>query len=169
MVSTKTPTLAKIKTEASETDLRALLSSALCEVCDFFNVGKNMNDRQIALTVDLIIDRFWDFKLEEIKFCFRRAMMSEKVYDRIDGNVIISWLIDYDIERSVVVAQLAEEAEKQKYDSPEQDPDAVSFDDFVAGLRKRSETDPTALGLLKEMENSRFLRLKNNETKKTDN
>ena len=78
MVAAKTPTIARIKNEASETDVRALLYIAICEVCDFFNVGKNMNDTQVALTADLIIEEFWHLRLEEIKYCFRRAMRREK-------------------------------------------------------------------------------------------
>ena len=108
MVAAKTPTLAKIKKSASETEARALLYIALCELADFFNVGKNMSDTQIALTVDLILESFWYFKLEEIKYCFRRAMMREKLFDRLDGNIIIGWLREYDAERTEEAMSLSD-------------------------------------------------------------
>ena len=79
---------------------QAIISIAISEVVQFFNVGKIMNDVQVAITAELIIDRFYYLKLEEIKYCFQRAMCSGKVYDRLDGNIIIGWLNEYDSERN---------------------------------------------------------------------
>lgn len=78
---------------------QAIIAIAVSEVVQFFNVGKTMNDKQVAITSDLIIDRFYYLKLEEIKYCFHRAMCSGKVYDRMDGNILIGWLNEYDAER----------------------------------------------------------------------
>lgn len=153
MVKAQTPTIAKIRNEASETDARALLYIALCEVCDFFNVGKNMNDAQIALTVDLIIEQFWYFKLEEIKYCFRRAMMREKLFDRLDGNIILGWLREYDAERTEEAMRISEQRETQQVNEITDRSDAVSFEDYVADLRSRAEKDENADELLKEIEN----------------
>lgn len=153
MVATQTPTLAKIKNEISLDDARALLSIAICEVCDFFNVGKNMNDTQIALTVDLIIEQFWYFKLEEIKYCFRRAMMREKLFDRLDGNIIIGWLREYDAERTEEAIRISEQRDMQQVNEIKDNPNAVSFEDYVADLRSRAEKDKKAAELIKEIDN----------------
>lgn len=153
MVAAQTPTLAKIKNEVSLADVRALLSIAICEVCDFFNVGKNMNDAQIALTVDLIIERFWYFKLEEIKHCLRKAMMREKLFDRLDGNIIIGWLTEYDNERTEEAMRISEQRETQQVNETADRSDAVSFEDYVADLRSRAEKDGNAAELLKEIDN----------------
>lgn len=154
MVVAQTPTLAKIKNEASETDARALLYIALCEVCDFFNVGKNMTDTQIAVTVDLILESFWHLHLEEIKYCFRRAMMREKLFDRLDGNIIISWLMQYDAERTEEAMRISEQqAVAEENALPPSSSDAVTYDDYVASLRERAATDPVAAKLLDEIDN----------------
>ena len=153
MVAAPTPTLAKIKNEASEMDARALLYIALCEVCDFFNVGKNMNDTQIAMTADLILESFWHLKLEEIKYCFRRAMMREKLFDRLDGNIIIGWLRAYDDERTEEAMRLSDQEASQQLNDRKDYNGAVSFDDYVAGLRERAKTDENAAALLKEIDN----------------
>lgn len=159
MVAAQTPTLAKIKNEASETDARALLYIAICEVCDFFNVGKNMNDAQIALTVDLIIEQFWYFKLEEIKYCFRRAMMREKLFDRLDGNIILGWLREYDAERTEEAMRISEQealqSENRSFDSPH----AVSYDDYLASLAERAKTDKEAAEILDSINNPPSQRL----------
>lgn len=118
MVLAKTPTIAQIKNGVSLNDARALLSIAVCEVCDFFNVGKNMNDTQIALTVEIILERYWYLHLEEIKYCFRRAMMREKLYDRLDGNIILGWLRSYDAERTEEAMRISEQEDAERFNAP---------------------------------------------------
>lgn len=141
MVASQTPTLAKIKREASETDARALIYIAVCEVCDFFNVGKNMNDTQVALTAELILERFWHLRLEEIKFCFRRAMASVKLFDRLDGNIILDWLTAYDNERTEEAMRQSEQKESQELaQSARYSPDdqLVTFEQYMATLREKA-------------------------------
>ena len=144
MVDSPSPSLAKIKNTLSETEIRALLTIAVGEVCSFFNVGKNMNAAQIALTVDLIIDRFWYFKLEEIKYCFRRAMMREKLFDRLDGNIIIGWLREYDDERTEEAIRFSEQKETQLHNEPKPSPDAITFREYIGQLEARAKTDESA-------------------------
>ena len=151
MVSAKTPTIAHIKNNVSLDDARALLSIAVCEVCDFFNVGKNMNDVQVAMTVDLIIERFWYFKLEEIKYCLHKAMMHEKVYDRLDGNIIIGWLSAYDAERTEEAMRISEQEDTQRLNQNAETPGTVSFRQYVADLEARSATDEDAARKLAEI------------------
>lgn len=147
MVKAATPTLAKIKNEASETDVRALLYIAICEVCDFFNVGKNMNDTQVAITIDLILESFWYLKLEEIKFCLRRAMRREKLYDRLDGNIILGWIEEYDAERTEAAICASEEDDKTTLNAQPAE-DAISFDEWRDDLEARAKTDPEAAEVL---------------------
>ncbi len=153
MVKAQTPTIAKIKNGASETDARALISLAICEVCDFFNVGKNMNDTQIAMTVDLIIESFWYLKLEEIKYCFRRAMRTEKVFDRLDGNIILGWLEAYDKERTEEAMRLSEHDDGLAANGRIPDEGTMTFDEYVSGLRiAAGNGDESAAETLKSIE-----------------
>lgn len=70
------------------------VSLLILEVNDFFNVKGKMTANQIKLTAELILDcdSFYDLTLGNIKACFRQKMMTEKLYDRLDGNIIIGWL-----------------------------------------------------------------------------
>ncbi len=139
MVKAQTPTIAKIKNDASEADARALISLAICEVCDFFNVGKNMSDMQIALTADMIIESFWHLKLEEIKFCFRRAMRTEKLYDRLDGNIILGWLEAYDAERTEEAIRVSDqEASMEANALPPPAPEAMTYQEYVGALEEKA-------------------------------
>lgn len=159
MVQSKTPTIAQIKNTISLTDVRALLSIAICEVCDFFNVGKNMNDTQIAVTADLILERFWYFHLEEIKYCFRRAMKYEKVFDRLDGNMILNWLTEYDAVRTEEAMRISEHEELQGASKPVDSSQAISFDEYMISLRERAKTDDKAMKLLDSIENPKPRRI----------
>lgn len=156
MVSSPSPTLDKIKNKASLADARSLVSLALCDLCDFFNVGKNMDDRQIAATADLIIDRFWYFKVEELKFCFRQAKIKAKLYDRLDGNIIMQWLEDYDVERTNIAAEISRNREAEQMNK--ESSDGVSWLAYVLDLKSRSlKGDKEASQRLDDIEHLRHL------------
>ncbi len=141
MVKSNSPTIALIKNNTSLTSIRALISLAICEVCDFFNVGKNMSDTQIALTADMIIESFWHLKLEEIKFCFRRAMRTEKLYDRLDGNIILGWLEAYDAERTEEAMRVSDqEASEEANALPPPAPEAMTYQEYVGALEEKART-----------------------------
>lgn len=139
MVKAQTPTIAEIKNKASETDARALLYIAVCEVCDFFNVGKNINDVQVATTVEMIIESFWHLKLEEVKYCFRRAMRTERLFDRLDGNIILGWLRTYDEERTEEAIRISEQEATEEVNAhclPA--PGAISYEEYMAILERQA-------------------------------
>ena len=77
--------------EFGETHLRGFMVKVLNDLIDFFNVGKSIGAVQVAQTVDLIIDEYYFFKPDDFKLCFNRAKkgLYGKVYDRIDGAVIL--------------------------------------------------------------------------------
>lgn len=144
MVAEQTPTIGKIKNAASETDARALLSLAICEVCDFFNVSKNMTDIQVAMTADLIIEAFWYLKLVEIKYCFRRAMRREKLYDRLDGSIILGWLAAYDSERIETAIQLSETEDTSQLRLPQPEEHTMSLGEYIDKTRAAALQGDTA-------------------------
>ena len=145
MVRSGNPTIALIQNRTSLASVRALRSLAICEVCDFFNVSKNMNDTQIAMTADLIIEHYWHLRIEEIKYCFRNAMRTEKLYDRLDGNIILGWLQVYDNERTEEAMRISDQEATQQIEA---DPEAVSYEEYVSSLRQRAESDKQAKEIL---------------------
>lgn len=86
--------LSHIKRSLDRNQQLMYLSMMIAEVNDFFNVKGNMNAKQIKLTAELILDNagFYDLTLGNIKACFRQKMMTAKLYDRLDGSIIIDWL-----------------------------------------------------------------------------
>lgn len=148
------PVLSEIKKNLGEAGVRAIIVLAISEVVLFFNVGKNMNAPQIALTTDLIIEEFWYLTVEEIKHCLRKAMRTAKVYDRLDGNIILGWIREYDYERDEVMVQLNVE-EKNRLENAKPDPagNGISYEEYVAGVKARAESgDEEAKELLETIE-----------------
>ncbi|WP_207425977.1 hypothetical protein [Pedobacter sp. SYSU D00535] len=98
------PSLAKVRRELGDDGnlaIKAILTILLEEVINFLNVGKTMNDRQIATTINLIIDDYSQLKPDDFKLCFKNGMKGKygKSYDRLDGNVIFEWLEQYLYEK----------------------------------------------------------------------
>lgn len=113
----------------------------LIEVNDFFNVRGNMNDKQIRLTAELILDNdnFYDLTLGNIKACFRQHMMQDKIYDRLDGNIIIGWLREFksDFADSCENASIGRERTKLR-DEAAQGGGAISHKVYMAMLEARA-------------------------------
>lgn len=96
-INSISPGLSVYRKHAGETKSRALVVLILADLVKFFNVGKAMNDIQMAQTADLIFDEFYYLNIEDFKLCFNMAKSGKfgKVYDRIDGQVIMDWLSTY--------------------------------------------------------------------------
>lgn len=96
-----TPALAEYRKETSETHLQALLVVLVNDLVSFFSVGKTMGQAQLVQTVQLIIEDYYYLNVEDLKLCFNNAKKGVygKVYDRVDGNIILGWLQQYAAER----------------------------------------------------------------------
>ncbi len=106
----KNKSLILMTPEIGEIGVRALLSYAISDLVDFFNLGKTMTADQIAQTVELIIEEFGILKIDDFKLCFSRAKKGYygQVYDRLDGQIILLWLNTYTENRLNI-------AEEQSY------------------------------------------------------
>lgn len=141
------------------------LAIAIKEVRDFFNVKGNMTEGQIALTAELILDNpgFYDLSLGNIKACFRQKMIEAKLYDRLDGNIIIGWLKEFKNEMADFCYQANLEREKEEADSS-----GVSFEIYLKMLSERAENgDLNAERILGEL-NGRKKRITPEEKHRKD-
>lgn len=95
-------TIVSIEKKTSEFQLNALLYFIVNDLVNFFNVGKTMNASQIQQTVALIRETYPYLTIEDFKICFTNAKkgLYGKLYDRIDGQIILDWLDRYDNMRA---------------------------------------------------------------------
>ena len=68
----KNKSLILMTPEIGAMGVKALLSYAISDLVDFFNLGKTMTVEQIAQTVEMIIDEFGMLKIDDFKLCFSR-------------------------------------------------------------------------------------------------
>lgn len=129
-------TIGKIDKDLGKTISRAIVAYLVSEVVEFFNVGKSMNDFQTATTVDLIIDSYSYFLIDDLKLCFKKALRGDygKVYDRLDGAVILEWLRTYASERAQA-AQLHESRNKLTDLN-----DGIFLGDYLGSLEQRAKS-----------------------------
>lgn len=130
------------------------LSMMIQEVNDFFNVKGNMNIKQIAMTAELILDNpgFYDLTLGNIKACFRQKMISAKLYDRLDGNIIIGWLREFKSEMADYCESIYEgEERRQQCEETSADAGPITHATYMAMLEARAnDGDKEALAILSE-------------------
>lgn len=122
----------------------AALTFAIHELKEWFNVKNNLNPDQEALTAELVLDsdNFYDLTLGNIKACFREKMMSAKLYDRLDGNIIIGWLREF--KARMVESVYNRHLEQDKIHQVRH-VDGMSLDDYQSMLEQRAaEGDPSA-------------------------
>ncbi len=89
---------------------------AITATCQYFNIGKNMNSTQVNMTAELILEIYWHFRIEEILLVFKKAMIGSygKVFDRIDGAVIMDWISQYDVyERGSYIEKISVQNRKE--------------------------------------------------------
>jgi hypothetical protein len=67
-----------------------------------------MDVDQVKQTVELILQEYHYFKPEDFKSAFSKAMKGHygKLYDRLDGQIIMGWLNAYDDARTEAVEEL---------------------------------------------------------------
>lgn len=101
--SDRSLTIINIKKLCGLTYCQSVLSIAIIDLCDFFNITKNMNVEQIGQTINMLIDDYPlnTLTIADIKLCFNRIKAGKygKIYDRMDGGVIMDALNEYWNER----------------------------------------------------------------------
>jgi hypothetical protein len=77
------------------------MSIFIIDLIENLNVGKTMNDVQVARAVDLILNEYYFLKPEDFKLCFNNVLTGKygQVYDRIDTQVLCGWLNRYVSDR----------------------------------------------------------------------
>lgn len=91
------PYLLQLRTQ-DEDELIRVLKLMIIGVVKFFHTTDVMNGDQIEESAILIAYQFAGFTLEDVALCFHQAQRGfyGKVYNRVDGAVLMEWLHDYE-------------------------------------------------------------------------
>jgi len=114
----KTPSvsLATLKKYREDIVLNSLLHKLIYDVADFFNVGKGLTDMQIEQVCILIFEDYYYLTVADLKCCFNKAKKGEygKLYDRLDGAIIMEWIRTYLEERMEISAEISKKKHLEK-------------------------------------------------------
>lgn len=136
-----TPTLSQIQKVNGFANALAVLTFAIHEVKEWFNVKNNLTHDQEAMTAELILDNehLYDLSLGNIKACFRQKMMDTKLYDRLDGNIIIGWLREFksDMADWCENRNLGRDR-MERQDDTRDGAGAIAFETYMAMLESRA-------------------------------
>jgi hypothetical protein len=88
-----------------------------------FNVGKNLNDVQVAVLAIQLLVTYWYWRFDEFAFVLREAVAGRygTTYDRIDSPTVNEWCAKYEAERGTIQADQFEH-EARAYKQAEQQP-----------------------------------------------
>lgn len=108
--SLPTPALATVKKYKGEFKTLALVCKFLEEVYSFFNVTNTLSDIQLQMTATLILEEYYFLTIADIRLCFFNAYKNKygKLYNRLDGSIILDWLKQYTEERALEAQRLSE-------------------------------------------------------------
>lgn len=111
-IKDSSPALSKVKKEKGEVVAKALLVKILSNVIRFFNVGKNIDDTQLAELTGLILEEYYFLKMADFKIWgngFKKGKYLQfsngKLFDRLDGQIIMLSIAEY-CEKRVAEAEV---------------------------------------------------------------
>jgi hypothetical protein len=98
---TNLPTMGTVKKVYGDGFAQAYIETWIVNVSEFINIGKNMNLNQVCETAQMILDDYPYFTLADINLVFKKAKKGDfgQIYDRLDGQIILSWFLKYNMIR----------------------------------------------------------------------
>ena len=132
------PALAEIRAAKGEAVARAVLVVLVKDMLSFFNTAQPMNDAQVAMTVELALETYPYMQPDDVELCFRNAMKGRygKVYNRIDGQIVMEWLREYDKERAHAAESIAVNEHKARMASEDAPPGGMTYGEYREELRR---------------------------------
>lgn len=139
---------------------RAACVLMIADVTEFFNTGETMSDIQIAMTVDLIIEEYPYFKMDDLRLCFKNAMKQKygRIYNRIDGAIIMGWLQQYNKDRCMVADNVSYNEHKAFLAEENKPTEGMFYEEYRNELQRRASLgDEDALKALEISDNIQSL------------
>lgn len=139
-----------IKNEKGEQFLQAVMSKMMNSFLSFYSVNGQMDAFQVADTINLIIETYPHYCLEDFKLFFKMAKkgLFGDVFGRMDGSVIMNWLAKYDIQRDTVAQEQSIREQDKFKELSQMKGEGVSYKEYLK-IKKRAENgDEEAIQML---------------------
>lgn len=132
----KLPSLGSINRRFGIDFTQAYIEGWIVNLREFVNVGKKMSDMQTQETAILILETYPSLTIADINLIFKKAKLGKfgSMYDRLDGQLILSWFDLYFSDRCAAAAN----ASMREADSFKGDLRAESFEQITKFANKKT-------------------------------
>lgn len=157
MIKSESPTFWELKTHIGTVKTHAIIVNALLWLAKLINIDddRNLNEVQIAEIVNDISTQYGYLKVEELKYIFKQSVQKKQIYGRLDYNIIMNWIKEYDDNRTDLCIDISNQQDSQaenKTADPER-PGAISFSEYRQQLQQRADNgDADAADTLARLE-----------------
>lgn len=107
----------------------------------------------VVMAAEMIVDRFWMMKLDEIFLAFKRGVLGQygKIYGLVSLNYFFDWINAYNQEQAGEHSEVANEREKQEWNKKIDGTmsDAEVFGKLVDG--GKVEVEPNRIGKMRSI------------------
>lgn len=156
MIKAETPNLWEIKAELGIVKTKAVLFTALIHLARLVNVERNLNEVQMGEIANDIVSDYGYMKVEEIKFIFKNAVRSEKIFGRLDYNVVMGWIKEYSTERTELCIDISNQEETRLANETTKSSAAISWEQYLDNLWSLAfYADADAVGKLFQIQDSK--------------
>jgi hypothetical protein len=85
----------------------------------FFNVNKKLDEFQLVQIVQIITEKYGHDNIEDIVLALKNARMGfgDKIYGRIDGEVVMKWIEKYMEEKALEFERIHQEIKKESVET----------------------------------------------------
>lgn len=152
MIEADSPTLWDLKRYLGRPAVIAILVKALIHASRLVNLDNSLTEAQMGEIANDILENHGQLKAEEIKFLLKRALRTQKVYARLDYNIVMNWVEEYVDERTEEAMRISDQEATQARNKIECSPDAIGYAEYITRLKERAQADAKAAELLEEIE-----------------
>lgn len=154
MIKEDTPNLWSIRNHLGHAKAVAILVNALVQTARLVNLENNLTEVQIGEIANDILNDYGFLKPVEVKYVLKNGLRNNKLYGRLDYNIIMEWFGDYVQERINTAIDLSDQYAAQAQNAPVSGEDAIGWEEYLSRLKQRAESgEKAAQSILSEMDN----------------
>ena len=81
----------------------------------FFDTKRSLDEDQIVEIAEMIVGEYRNLYVLDLAFCFKQGKLGKygKVYDRLDGGIILDWVREWDKKRVEMIIDRRESEHRQ--------------------------------------------------------
>lgn len=140
MIAAETPNLWEIRSKTDHATAIGIIVIALIHTARLVNVDANLNETQIGEIANDVLEEYGYLKVEEVKYVLKTAVKTQKIYGRLDYNIVMNWFKEYDVERTTLCADISDNESKQQREIESRPGEgAMTYQQYVDKLKKEAE------------------------------